>query len=209
MAAVTTRRRSDWLVPVGLILLAIVPAIAGVARVASVASGTNLSPDDARFHDAPVPVVLHMLSAVPFGLLGALQFSRAIRRRWPAWHRGAGRVLLVCGVLAAVSGLWMTVTYPWPAGDGVALYTERLIVGGAMMATLSLSVVALWRRQYRVHGAWMMRSYAIGMGAGTQVLTHLPYLVVGGWPDESTRAALMGAGWGINVLVAEWVIARR
>jgi hypothetical protein len=55
----------------------------------------------------------------------------------------------------------------------------------------------------------MIRAYAIGLGAGTQVVTHLPYFVFVGMPDETTRAVLMGAGWLINVIVAEWIIQRQ
>lgn len=55
----------------------------------------------------------------------------------------------------------------------------------------------------------MTRAYAIGLGAGTQVLTHLPwFLLVGGTPGELPRGVMMGAGWVINIVVAEWVIRR-
>jgi len=52
----------------------------------------------------------------------------------------------------------------------------------------------------------MMRGYAIGMGAGTQALVHLPWLLIVGTPTELARALLMGAGWVINLAVAEWII---
>ncbi len=54
----------------------------------------------------------------------------------------------------------------------------------------------------------MTRAYAIGMGAATQVLTHLPWFVLVGKPDEPVRAVLMGAGWVLNLTVAELVIRR-
>ena len=53
-------------------------------------------------------------------------------------------------------------------------------------------------------------SYALGMGAGTQVLTHLPWFVlVGGTPGEASRAIMMGLAWIINAIVAEYVIRTR
>jgi hypothetical protein len=56
----------------------------------------------------------------------------------------------------------------------------------------------------------MTRAYAIGMGAGTQVLTHLPwFILMDGKPGELPRAVMMGAGWVINVVVAEWIIRRK
>jgi hypothetical protein len=77
-----------------------------------------------------------------------------------------------------------------------------------MLASMVLGLDAIRRRNFNAHGDWMIRAYAIGMGAGTQVLTHLPYFVFVGTPDESTRAVLMAAGWVINVVVAEWVIRK-
>jgi hypothetical protein len=46
------------------------------------------------------------------------------------------------------------------------------------------------------------------MGAGTQVLTHIPYEILVGKPGVQARAFLMGAGWVINLLLAEWIIRR-
>ena len=72
-----------------------------------------------------------------------------------------------------------------------------------------MNLYAIRRRDFASHGAWMTRAYAIGMGAGTQVLTHLPWFVLVGTPGESARTFLMGAGWVINVVVAEWIIRSR
>jgi uncharacterized membrane protein len=152
--------------------------------------------------------VLHILAVVPYSILGALQFAPAFRRRHRAWHRTAGKVLAVCGLVAALTGLWMAHFYPWPDGDGVALYAERLVFGSAMLASIVLALDAIRRRDFASHGAWMTRAYAIGMGAATQVLTHLPWFILFGKPDESSRAVLMGAGWLINLVVAERVIRR-
>jgi hypothetical protein len=56
----------------------------------------------------------------------------------------------------------------------------------------------------------MTRAYALGLGAGTQVLTHLPwFILMSGKPGEGPRAVMMGGAWVLNALVAEWVIRRR
>ena len=50
-----------------------------------------------------------------------------------------------------------------------------------------------------------MRAYALGMGAGTQVFTHLPWIIAGGaLPTGYTRDAAMAAGWIINLAFVEW-----
>lgn len=113
-----------------------------------------------------------------------------------AWHRAVGMALVPLGLLAALTGLWMAHFYPWSAGDGEAVYVMRLIVGAAMMFSIVRGIVSLLRHEHAAHGAWMLRGYALGMGAGTQVLTHLPwFLFVGGRPGEGSRAVTMGLAW--------------
>ena len=202
------QRLSDWKIFAALVAWSAVPALAGTARLTELARGAALTAANARFLAMPLPVVLHILTVIPFSILGAMQFAPTFRKRHQAWHRAAGRVLVVCGLTAALTGLWMTLVYPWPAGDGEALYIERLVFGSAMLLSMAMAINAIRRRNFATHGEWMIRAYAIGMGAGTQVLTHLPYFVLVGTPDESVRAVLMGAGWVINVIVAEWIIRR-
>lgn len=202
VSAVATMRRIR--VPALLIALGVVPVVAGVARLVAIAGG-EASPDAQRFLEQPWPVTIHIVTVSPYAVLGALQFSPALRRS--RWHRRAGLALLPLGLIAALSGLWMTVWYPWPAGDGVAVYVMRLVVGIAMSWSIVRGTAALVARDFEGHGAWMLRAYALGMGAGTQVLTHLPwFLLVDTTPTEGPRAVMMGLGWAINTVVAEFAI---
>ncbi len=198
---------ADWRVPGALIVLSLVPALAGVARLSQLVGGATITPENARFFAAPWPLLLHIPSVVAFSMLGAWQFAPGLRQRRYGWHRALGRILIPCGLVAALSGLWMTLCYPWPPGDGLLLYLERLAFGAAMVLSMVRSLWAITRRDFVSHGQWMLRAYAIGLGAGTQVLTHLPWFVlVGTTPGEGPRAAMMGAGWMINILVAERII---
>jgi uncharacterized membrane protein len=201
--------KSDWLIPAGLIALSLVPAVAGVVRLSQLAGGAPITTENARFFASPLPVVLHIPAVIVYSILGAFQFSPGFRRRHRGWHRAAGKILIPCGLVVALSGLWMTHFYAWPAGDGQIVYVERLVVGSAMLLSIVLGIDAIRRRNFSSHGEWMIRAYAIAMGAGTQVLTHLPWFVlVGSKPGELPRAWLMGAGWVINIVVAEWIIRR-
>ncbi len=202
--------KAEWIIPTLLIVLSLVPVLAGAARLSELASGAKVTPDNARFFASPLPVVTHIVSVTLYSMLGALQFAPGFRRRNSRWHRFVGKWILVpCGLAAALSGLWMTQFYPLPKGDGELLYVFRLIFGSAMLLSIALGVVSIWRRDYVNHGNWMMRGYAIGLGAGTQVFTHVPWLLFFGVPDELTRALLMAAGWVINIIVVEWIILKR
>jgi hypothetical protein len=201
--------RADWLVPTALVALSLVPSLAGIVRLVELAHGATITPANARFFAAPWPIVAHVPAVIVFSMLGAFQFSASFRRNHRTWHRVAGRLLILSGILVALSGLCMLRLYAWPAGDGVVLYGERIVVGLAMLACIARSVWCIALRDFTSHGHWMMRAYALAMGAGTQVLTHLPWFVLAdGKPGEAPRAVMMGAGWAINVVVAEWIIRR-
>jgi hypothetical protein len=206
----TSLTRIDFNVPLVLILLSIVPAFGGIGRLLSVARHTTVNPDDARFLHAPVPVVIHIFSATLFCILGAFQFSRGFRLRWPRWHRRVGRVLALCGLLAGATGLWMTAFYEIPTSlQGPLLYGVRLAVAAAMMASILIAWRSILRRDIARHEAFMIRAYALGQGAGTQALVLLPSFVIAGGAGGVTRDVLMSLSWVINVVVAEGIIRRR
>ena len=208
MRAHTPSRRGDWLVPAALIALSLVPATFGTARLVELARDPEVTAANARFVAVPFPVVLHILVVIPYSILGAFQFAPAFRRRRPAWHRAAGKILAACGLTAALTGLWMAHFYPWPEGDGELLYLFRLVFGAGMALSIVLALDAVRRRDFASHGDWMIRGYAVGLGAGTQVLTHLPWFILVGKPGELSRALLMGAAWVLNLAVAEWIIRK-
>jgi uncharacterized membrane protein len=199
--------RRGWLAPTGLILLSLVPIAAGASRLTQLTTGAAVTADNARFFDSPVPVGVHIVSVTVFSLLGALQFAPSLRRH--RWHRRAGRIVAPAGLLAALSGMWMALFYTLPAHDGAALLVLRLVFGTAMATSIVVAFVAIRTGDVRTHSAWMTRAYAIGMGAGTQVFTGLAAFLLVGTPDAATWAVFMGAGWVINLAVAEFVIRRR
>jgi uncharacterized membrane protein len=194
-------RSTGW-VPFALVAVVLVPAVAGSLRLVEVFGGPHLLPANPRISASPAPVVVHIVCAVAYAVLGAFQFSAALRRRRPAWHRAAGRVLVVLGLAVAFSALWLTQFYPRQPGTGELAYALRLAFGSGMAASIVLGLAAIRRGDVARHMAWMTRAYALALGAGTQVLT----LAVG---EEAVGIDLMlGAGWAINLAVAEYVIRR-
>ncbi|MDR7380659.1 DUF2306 domain-containing protein [Promicromonospora iranensis] len=205
MTRSTSRR--EWLVPAGLLLLALVPALGGAVRVSELAADPALTTENARFVTQPIPVLVHIVCVTVYSLLGAFQFVPSLRRR--SWHRLAGRVLFPAGLGTALTGLWMTAFYDMPAKDTAVVNGVRYVVGVVMVVALVLGVRAALRRDFVTHRAWMVRAYALAMGAGTQALLLGPFIVVAGIPGPVTNTVLMTAAWVINAAFAEWVIRRR
>lgn len=189
--------------PAALLALSAVPVVAGAFRVAELSTGAAVTPENARFFADPVPVLLHIVGASLFCVLGAFQFPRGPR------HRVLGRLIVPCGLAGALSGMWMAVAYPLPAHDGDLLMVLRLVFGGAMVAALVLGFAAVRQRDFAAHRVWMIRGYAIAQGGGSQAVIFGVWIAVAGEPDVLTRALLLGAGWVLNLVVAEWVIHRK
>jgi uncharacterized membrane protein len=207
MSAASRPQRSGRWLPFALIALGAVPVIAGTLRLAELAGGPPVLPFNPRIAASPAPAVIHVASAILYLVVGAFHFAPPVRRRWLAWHRRAGPVLVALGLAVALSALWMTQFYPHEEGTGILHYLFRLGFGSAMAACLVLGVAAVRRHDFVEHQAWMIRAYALAAGAGTQVFT----LGIGeslfGASELSSGLAL-GAGWAINLAVAEYVITR-
>jgi uncharacterized membrane protein len=199
--------RSGRWVPFALVALVGIPALFGSLRLIGLAGGPQLMPADPRMTASPVPVIVHIVSAVGYAILGAFQFSASLRRRRPGWHRVAGRVLVVLGLAVAVSAVWMTLFYPRQPGTGVLAFLFRLAFGSGLAACLVLGLTTIRRGDVMRHRAWMTRAYALALGAATQVFTKGIGPAIFG-TSQLTLDLSLGAAWAINLTVAEYVIRR-
>jgi hypothetical protein len=111
--------------------------------------------------------------------------------------------------VTAVSGTWVTVFSQRAPLDGDVLSGIRLVVGVAMTVSLVLGYLTVRQRDFTAHRRWMLRGYALGFGAGTQLVTQVPWILLVGPLTITTKTYLMAAAWLINVIWAEWLIRRR
>lgn len=200
----------DWKIPLALLAMSAIPCAAGIGRLISLAGNNAFNGDSERFLASPAPVILHILSSALFSLLGALQFSTVLRQRNARWHKVSGRVVVASGVLSALSGIWMTLGYPIPVAlQGDLLWSVRLLVATSMLMSLVFAVAAAMQRDMVRHRAWMIRSYALGQGAGMQVVILTPWMLLMGTPDPMQRDALMTLAWLVNLFIAEMLVRRQ
>ncbi|MBD3752834.1 MAG: DUF2306 domain-containing protein [Micrococcales bacterium] len=194
---------TGWLAICGLLVLSALPIIGGALSLRDVASGSG-SP---LTWVATAAIVAHIVSMSVFCLVGAFQFSPALRSR-RAWHRRAGRMLIPIGFLAALSGAWLAIFFRGP-DDEYPLAVVRLVFSAAMAAFLALSVRAIAQRDFRAHAAWSIRAFAIAVSGGTQALVAILWAIPFGEADAAGETWVVAAGFLINLGVAELIIRRR
>lgn len=197
------RPKSGWLAITGLLLLSALPVLGGVFRLTEVSA----EPAGVLLIPSRPALVTHIVAMTVFCVLGAFQFSPALRTRH-RWHRAAGRVLIPAGFLAALSAVWLAVFF---GGDPeeLALAMIRLLFAVAMTAFLVRGVIAIRRRDFAAHGGWMTRAYAIAVSGGTQALVFALGTIPLGEVDAFGEAWLVGAAFVINSAAAELLIRRR
>ena len=198
------RRGPGWLLPAGLITFGLVPILANALRRVAMAVAPA-APSSGEGGGMSLPVILHVVGATVFVVLGALQFSAGFRRRRPSWHRIAGRLAILAALLAAGSGIWLA--FATLADYSPLLFVFRLLAAAGLALCIILGFRAIRQRRLPRHRAWMIRAFAIGLGAATQVFT-LGFGEGIFGESELSIALLNGAGWAINLAVAEWIIRR-
>ena len=143
-------------------------------------------------------LVLHAGVSATALSLGALQFFPRIRARWPAWHRRAGTVYVICCLIGGVAALLL------------ALGTSAGPIGTAGFGLLGLAwlgtTAQAWRyaraRDFVRHRRWMVRSYALTFAAVT-LRIYLPIVFIAHWDADIGYRAISWLCWVPNLVVAE------
>ena len=98
--------------------------------------------------------------------------------------------------------MWLTLLYDRKEGTGDLLYGVRLVVASYMAVAVMLGLTAIRRRDIKAHRGWMIRAYALALGAGTQAFTvGFGEAMFGSGVGRTDL--MMSAGWALNLVVAE------
>lgn len=184
-----------------------IPVMMAAVRVVQIPLGT-LPEDSLRLASVPVAFFLHVLAGVLFGVLGPLQFVRALGRRFGILHRLAGRVFVLAGMMLALSGVALLLHVESITAG--LLDAARGVFGLGLIAVLVLGAAAARAHNMPRHRAWMIRAYAIGMGSGTVAPVLFPvYLVSGEPPTGLITDIVVVVTWLLTIAVGELFVWRR
>ncbi len=193
-------------VPVALYVGTLLTILLALVQVVQIPLGA-LPEDSLRLTATPVWHFMHVLGGAAFGILGPIQFSRVLMRRFGRLHRVMGRVFVVAGAMISLSAL--TLLWHFPDTYSAAMNRGRLLFGIALGGALALAMQAIRQREFIRHRNWMIRAYAIGMGATAVTTVFFPIYMITGEPPTGLVADIVFLGsWAACVVFAEVLVRR-
>jgi uncharacterized membrane protein len=202
----TRRLSSPVVVPVALFFATALTILLALVQVVQIPLGA-LPEDSLRLSGAPVWHFMHVLGGATFGILGPIQFGRVLSRKYGLLHRVMGRVFVAAGAMISLSSL--SLLWHFPATYSVAMNSGRLLFGIALGVALAIAMQAIYTRDFTRHRNWMIRAYAIGMGATAVTMVFFPIFLITGEPPTGLASdiAFLGA-WTACMVFAEGVVRR-
>lgn len=158
-----------------------------------------------RFDAYPALARLHVLPGGLALIVGAFQFSRRVRARYPALHRYSGRIYIAAVLAGAAGGFLIAFRAHGGAITGF---------GFGMLAVIW--AYSVWQaygyaraRDFLNHQRWMIRNYALTFAAVT-LRIELAILEHGlGFGFDDAYAIVAWLSWILNLVIAEWVFVER
>jgi uncharacterized membrane protein len=125
---------------------------------------------DIRYWEHSLATWTHLIGGMLIMVIGPLQFLRPIRKNYTNFHRWSGRVFLLCGSMAALSGVFIGVFYPF-AGLEAEGFNESMATayfGAYTLFCLIKAYTSVRARDFGAHREWMIRSWALMLAIATE-----------------------------------------
>lgn len=148
---------------------------------------------------------VHVYSSMLVLLAGFTQFSWYILKHRPYLHRVLGyvyvtNILLVTGPASLLMSLY--------ANGGLSSRIGFVSLAVLWLGTTGYALVLAYRKQYKEHRKYMIRSYALTLSAITLRAWKYAINNTAVLPPMDVYRVVAWLGWVGNLLVAEWYIYR-
>jgi hypothetical protein len=156
----------------------------------------------------PTIARLHVGPGALFLIFALVQFSSRVRRRFPAFHRWSGRMLLLLSLFFLVTAFYFAFTSP---GGGPGETAVGAIFGVLFIYCAARAFLAIRRGDVARHREWIIRACAIAFGISTvRIAASIidPVFVSSSYSSAFLFVFSLISGWVISVASAEWWIRR-
>jgi uncharacterized membrane protein YozB (DUF420 family) len=159
---------SIFLASIGVIIVIrrfffLIPVLENTYLPAAPVAGVPQFPEEG-FVNNPWLTLVHILPGLLFVGLGLTQFVKRIRQKKPAFHRGAGRVVLASGLIIGFTGVVMGFKM---SISGVTETAATTLFGILFLFSLVKGFLHIRKRNISSHREWMIRAFAIGLAVTT------------------------------------------
>ena len=168
------------------LLAALVGLLALIGLAASI-SYFYREPANPGFLNYPVVVGVHVVLGAVCLTLAPVQFIKRIRSRHLNYHRRAGRILVLAGMVTGLTALFTGLVIPFSG------WSETLLIalfGSLFVFSLGKAFAHIRGKRVGLHREWMIRAFAIALAIATQRLVFIPGLIAMGDPTHDHVVAL-------------------
>ncbi len=149
---------------------------------------------------------IHVYASIWVLMAGFTQFSKRLQRNKPRLHRSLGyvyvlNILLVTGPAGLLMGFY--------ANGGLSSRIAFVLLAVLWIYFTAMAIVKARQGEYTAHRNFMIRSYALTLSALT--LRAWKYAITNTveLPPMDVYRVVAWVGWGLNLLIAEWIISRK
>jgi len=148
---------------------------------------------------------IHVYASLWVLLAGFTQFSKRLQRRNPRLHRTMGYIyvidiLLITGPAGLIMGFY--------ANGGISSRIAFVVLALLWMFFTALALLKARQKDFKAHRRYMIRSYALTLSAITLRAWKYAITNTGEWPPMDVYRVVAWLGWGVNILVAEYLIRK-
>jgi uncharacterized membrane protein len=179
-------------------------AIGAYALLQALLPGTRGSFVNNMISATPASASLHFLLGGIVLIVGALQFHQGLRTSRPIVHRWMGRIYVLGVLIGGLAGLYLS----FNSFGGLVTHFGFGMLAVLWLFTTAMAYQHIRAGNVRAHQQWMIRSYALTLGAVTLRI----YLGIGvalGLDFEAAYQAISWLAWVPNLVIAEWVFVSR
>ncbi|MDN4035521.1 DUF2306 domain-containing protein [Massilia sp. YIM B02443] len=143
-------------------------------------------------------IAVHAVAASIALMLGAMQLSSVMRRRWPGLHRASGWLYVLGCIVGAASALVLSAGL----SSGPVAAAGFGALGVLWLHATMQGLGSARARDFSRHRAWMIRSYALTFAAVT-LRVYLPASQLIGIDFDLAYRCIAWLAWVPNVVIAE------
>lgn len=143
-------------------------------------------------------IAVHAVAASIALMLGAMQLSSVVRRRWPGLHRASGWLYVLGCIVGAASALVLSTGL----SSGPVAAAGFGALGVLWLHATMQGLGSARARDFSRHRAWMIRSYALTFAAVT-LRVYLPASQLIGIDVDLAYRCIAWLAWVPNVVIAE------